>query len=77
VGFLVCFVYENVNSSETTYTTRTKRGVDDEGGDEDSEDIPVLEKLEPQQPQEPIRQGFWQFEEKESWQAVANPYPLQ
>ncbi|KAJ1352972.1 hypothetical protein KIN20_009508 [Parelaphostrongylus tenuis] len=24
-----------------------------------------------------VKQGFWQFDEKESWQAVANPYPIQ
>ncbi|KAI6190222.1 hypothetical protein M3Y97_00093300 [Aphelenchoides bicaudatus] len=65
-----------VPADETTYTTRTKRGIEEEG-DESSEDIPIVEKLEPQPPLEPIRQGFWQFEERESWQHVANPYPLQ
>ncbi|KAK6754576.1 hypothetical protein RB195_013521 [Necator americanus] len=24
-----------------------------------------------------VKQGYWQFDEKESWQAVANPYPIQ
>ncbi|PIO69325.1 hypothetical protein TELCIR_08856 [Teladorsagia circumcincta] len=24
-----------------------------------------------------VKQGYWQFDERESWQAVANPYPIQ
>uniref|UniRef100_A0AC35TJX1 Palmitoyltransferase n=1 Tax=Rhabditophanes sp. KR3021 TaxID=114890 RepID=A0AC35TJX1_9BILA len=24
-----------------------------------------------------LKQGHWQFDERESWQAVANPYPIQ
>ncbi|EPB78406.1 hypothetical protein ANCCEY_02472 [Ancylostoma ceylanicum] len=24
-----------------------------------------------------VKQGYWQFDEHESWQAVANPYPIQ
>ncbi|VDN54511.1 unnamed protein product [Dracunculus medinensis] len=24
-----------------------------------------------------IRHGYWQFEDKEAWQTVANPYPIQ
>ncbi|KAI6217320.1 hypothetical protein M3Y99_01775200 [Aphelenchoides fujianensis] len=64
-----------VPADETTYTTRHKRGADEEGGDDESEDFQVNETIA--QPQEPIRQGFWQFDERQSWQAVANPYPLQ
>uniref|UniRef100_A0A914R6X0 Uncharacterized protein n=1 Tax=Parascaris equorum TaxID=6256 RepID=A0A914R6X0_PAREQ len=26
---------------------------------------------------ETIKQGYWQFEENEAWQTVANPYPIQ
>jgi hypothetical protein len=66
-----------LNFSETTYTTRTKRSAGGDDDDVSSEDIPIVEQIEPQQPSEPIRQGFWQFEEKEAWQNVANPYPLQ
>ncbi|VDD96238.1 unnamed protein product [Enterobius vermicularis] len=29
------------------------------------------------EPMPEIRQGYWQFEEKEAWQTVANPYPIQ
>lgn len=63
--------------SETTYTTRTKRSAGGDDGSLSSEDLPIVEKIEPQQPQEEIRQGFWQFDQKEAWQTVANPYPLQ
>lgn len=57
----------------TSTTTRTKRS----DGKPEEEEEPIFETIEGIEPNPEIKQGFWQFEERSSWQAVANPYPIQ
>uniref|UniRef100_A0A183CHA0 Protein kinase C n=1 Tax=Globodera pallida TaxID=36090 RepID=A0A183CHA0_GLOPA len=40
------------------------------------EEEPVFEEIEGKEPPPEIKHGFWQFEEREAWQTVANPYPI-
>ncbi|CAD5224114.1 unnamed protein product [Bursaphelenchus okinawaensis] len=63
--------------TEEIYHKRTTRGVNeaDDNGD-DEEELVGVEVIE-QKPQQPIKQGFWQFEQNDSWQNVTNPYPIQ
>uniref|UniRef100_A0A914EFW1 Uncharacterized protein n=1 Tax=Acrobeloides nanus TaxID=290746 RepID=A0A914EFW1_9BILA len=55
-----------------TTTTRTTRSADEDP----DEEMPIFESVETKVVPD-VRQGFWQFDEDSSWQAVANPYPIQ
>uniref|UniRef100_A0A915MRW4 Uncharacterized protein n=1 Tax=Meloidogyne javanica TaxID=6303 RepID=A0A915MRW4_MELJA len=33
-------------------------------------------EIEGKEPPPEIKQGYWQFDETEAWQTVANPYPI-
>ncbi|CAI4222777.1 unnamed protein product [Auanema sp. JU1783] len=57
----------------TVRTTTTTYHGDPES--EAAEQRLFQEAARPDLPQ--VKQGYWQFEDQESWQAVANPYPIQ
>jgi len=59
----------------TTTTTTTTTVARDQAAEVDRNQQALFESVNIGQPQE-AKQGFWQFEEKEAWQTVANPYPV-
>uniref|UniRef100_A0A0M3IK97 Uncharacterized protein n=1 Tax=Ascaris lumbricoides TaxID=6252 RepID=A0A0M3IK97_ASCLU len=48
----------------------------DEERKPDANEIALFETAY-REPMPQIKQGYWQFEENEAWQTVANPYPIQ
>uniref|UniRef100_A0A7E4USU8 Uncharacterized protein n=1 Tax=Panagrellus redivivus TaxID=6233 RepID=A0A7E4USU8_PANRE len=61
---------------ETTITTKTKVTRFEDESIRPEEADPIFEELHAQDQPE-IRTGYWQFNQQPSWQAVANPYPIQ
>ena len=59
---------------QTTVTTTQRQRRQTPRSKEDQD--PIFEEIEGKQPPPEIRQGFWQFDEREAWQTVANPYPI-
>uniref|UniRef100_A0AC34R2T5 Uncharacterized protein n=1 Tax=Panagrolaimus sp. JU765 TaxID=591449 RepID=A0AC34R2T5_9BILA len=62
--------------SGESFTTKSRVTRYDRDTEVPEEDEPIFETVIAQE-QPPIKVGHWQFDEKESWQAVANPYPIQ
>ncbi|KJH49539.1 hypothetical protein DICVIV_04327 [Dictyocaulus viviparus] len=65
----VCFFHSRKTVTTTTTTTY-------EDPESDLAEKRLLESAYID-PVPEVKQGYWQFDEKESWQAVANPYPIQ
>ncbi|KAL3082897.1 hypothetical protein niasHS_010699 [Heterodera schachtii] len=61
---------EHSTTKTVSTSNRTKRTAPK------GEEEPVFEEIEGKQPPPEIKQGFWQFDEREAWQTVANPYPI-
>uniref|UniRef100_A0AC34FJ03 Uncharacterized protein n=1 Tax=Panagrolaimus sp. ES5 TaxID=591445 RepID=A0AC34FJ03_9BILA len=65
-----------VPDDEYTFGTNKKVTRFEDNNEAPKDEEPVFEEVK-DQPQPEIKYGFWQFNERESWQAVANPYPIQ
>jgi len=64
-------VYD-VNKTTTTTTTTIQR--DPTVRDEE---VALFEAANLETNSDVNKQGYWQFEEREAWQTLANPYPIQ
>ncbi|CAB3398273.1 unnamed protein product [Caenorhabditis bovis] len=58
---------------KTTTTTTTTQYTDPESHEAE---LRLFENVA-REPLPDVKQGYWQFDEKESWQAASNPYPIQ
>ncbi|PAV58926.1 hypothetical protein WR25_10473 [Diploscapter pachys] len=57
-----------------TVTTTTTTSYDEDPSKEEEE---RLFQEVAKEPLPNVKQGYWQFDEQQSWQAVSNPYPIQ
>ncbi|CAD6186847.1 unnamed protein product [Caenorhabditis auriculariae] len=56
----------------TTTTTTTMYDSPDSHGEEEQ----LFQQVH-REPLPDVKQGYWQFDDRESWQAASNPYPIQ
>uniref|UniRef100_A0A914NMN4 Transmembrane protein n=1 Tax=Meloidogyne incognita TaxID=6306 RepID=A0A914NMN4_MELIC len=61
---------------EQTKTTITTTRRQKRGGPPRKEEELDFGEIEGKEPPPEIKQGYWQFDETEAWQTVANPYPI-